>query len=52
MKTILFQFGEIRYSHEEDSYVLFVTHSHMSVKAKQLKMALKEIKKLNKELKK
>ena len=52
MKTMLIDFGEIRYSHEQDAFVLFVTHQHMSVNAKQLKQALKEIKKLNKDLNK
>ena len=52
MKTIFLEFGDIKYSHEQNAYVLFITHAHMSVNAKQLKQALKEIKKLNKELKK
>ena len=52
MKTTYLAFGEIKYSHEQDAYVLFITHQHMSVNAKQLKLALKEIKQLNKEIKK
>ena len=49
---MLLDCGEIRYSHEQDAWVLFITHQHISVNAKQLKLALKEIKKLNKDLNK
>ena len=52
MKTIFLEFGDIKYSHEQNEYVIFITHYHMSVNASQLKTALKVIKKLNKELKK